>query len=93
MRNITKQIFKGHVTPIMSILIPFFLVLFKTTGFFFFLLFSLLNFGFNIYFYILVLCSVFEKHKLGSSLMDQIGKTAGFLALVKHHALLVHVTF
>ena len=92
MRNITKQIFKGHVTPIMSILIPFFLVLFKTTVFFF-LLFSLLNFEFTIYFYILVLCSVFEKHKLGSSLMDQIGKTAGFLALVKHHALLVHVTF
>ena len=92
MRNITKQIFKGHVTPIMSILIPFFLVLFKTTVFFF-LLFSLLNFEFTIYFYILVLCSVFEKHKLGSSLMDQIGKTAGFLALVKHHAFLVHVTF
>ena len=92
MRNITKQIFKGHVTPIMSILIPFFLVLFKTTVFFF-LLFSLLNFEFTIYFYILVLCSVFEKHKLGSSLMDQIGKTAEFLALVKHHALLVHVTF
>ena len=92
MRNITKQIFKGHVTPIMSILIPFFLVLFKTTVFFF-LLFSLLNFEFTIYFYILVLCSVFEKHKLGSSLMNQIGKTAGFLALVKHHALLVHVTF
>ena len=92
MRNITKQIFKGHVTPIMSILIPFFLVLFKTTVVFF-LLFSLLNFEFTIYFYILVLCSVFEKHKLGSSLMDQIGKTAGFLALVKHHALLVHVTF
>ena len=92
MRNITKQIFKGRVTPIMSILIPFFLVLFKTTVFFF-LLFSLLNFEFTIYFYILVLCSVFEKHKLGSSLMDQIGKTAGFLALVKHHAFLVHVTF
>ena len=92
MRNITKQIFKGHVTPIMSILIPFFLVLFKTTVFFF-LLFSLLNFEFTIYFYIFVLCSLFDKHKLGSYLMDQIGKTAGFLALVKHHALLVHVTF
>ena len=38
--------------------------------------FSLLNFGFTIYFYILVLYWVFEKHKLGNSTIDQIGKTA-----------------
>ena len=40
----------------------------------FFLLFSLLNFDFTIYFYILVLHSVFGKHKLGSSTIDQTGK-------------------
>ena len=40
-----------------------------------FLLFSLSNFDSTIYFYILALHSVFGKHKLGSSVNDQIGKT------------------
>ena len=33
------------------------------------------NFDFTAYFYILVLYSVFRKHKLGSFIIDQIGKT------------------
>ena len=65
MCKIAKQIFKGHITHIMSILI--FIL--------FFLLFSLLNFDFTIYFYILVLYLVFGKYKLGSSIIDQTGKT------------------
>ena len=66
MHKITKQIFKGHKTDIISILMSFFLFSFKTA----FLCW------FQYLFYILVLYSVFGKHKLGSSIIDQIGKTA-----------------
>ena len=70
----TEQIFQGHVTHIMSILMSFFSFSFKTTVFI--SLFSILNLDFTIYFCILVLYSVFGKHKLGSSIIDQIEKTA-----------------
>ena len=43
---------------------------------FVFLLFSLLRFDFTIYFYIVVLYSVFGKNKLGISIIDQTRKTA-----------------
>ena len=72
MHKISKQIFKGEVTHIMSILMSFI----KTTVFMFaFLTFLTFKFHFTIHFYILVLYSVFGKHKLGSSIIDQIGKT------------------
>ena len=49
----------------------------KTTVLMFaFLTFLTLNFDFTIYFYISLLYSVFGKDKLGSSIIDQIGKTA-----------------
>ena len=62
----------------MFILISFFFSFsFKTTFFrFVFLLFSLLRFDFTIYFYIVVLYSVFGKNKLGISIIDQTRKTA-----------------
>ena len=50
----------------------------------FFLSFSLLNFDFTIYFLTLVFYSVFRKHKLRSSAIDQIEKnvfTAEFLTV------------
>ena len=39
----------------------------------FFLLFSPLHFDFTFYIFILVLYSVFEKNKMGSFVIDQIG--------------------
>ena len=72
----------------MSILMSFLLSYFKTTVFMFLcfhknysflftllLLFSLLNFDSSINFYILVLYLLFGKQKLGSSIIDRIGKT------------------
>ena len=52
-----KNLFKGHVTHIVSILMSFFTFSFKPTLFLlmFSLLFWLLNFDFTIYFYNLVL--------------------------------------
>ena len=46
--------------------------------------FSLLNFDFSVYCYTVVFYSVFGKHKLGSSIIDQILKivfTAKFLTI------------
>ena len=77
MRKRSEQICKGHVNVI-SVLLSFFAFSFKHTFllFLFFLLFSILNFDVSIYFYILILWKVFGKYKLGSSTIDQIGKTA-----------------
>ena len=79
MRKLTEQIFKGHVAHIMFILMSFFSHFLLKLQFLclFFLLFSLLSFDFTIYFHILVLYSVFGKHKLGSSIIGRIGKTFG----------------
>ena len=64
----------NHVTHMVAILMSFFLFSFKTIVFIVvFLTFLILT----ICFYILVLYSVvYGKHKLGSSIIDQIGKTA-----------------
>ena len=75
MHKITRQIFKGHLTHIMSILSFSHFLLKLQCLCLFFLLFSLLNTDFTIYFYILVLYSVFAKHKLGSSVIEEIKNT------------------
>ena len=75
MCKITQQVFKGHATRIRSILMSFLSFYIKTTVLMlFFLFFLLLNLEFTIYFYILVLYSVFWKYKLRSSTIGQIGK-------------------
>ena len=76
-RKITKQIFKGQLTH-MSIFTSFLSHFLLKLQFLclFFLLFPLLNFDFTIYFYILVLYSLFGQHKLGSSFIERFGKTA-----------------
>ena len=74
MRKITNQILKGHITHVLLILMSFFFSFpFKTTIFMFVFLTFIRNFDFTSNFYILVLYSIFGKHKLGSSIFDQIG--------------------
>ena len=74
MNKISKQIFKGVVTPIMSILMSSFSCFLLKLKFLclLFLLLSRLNFDFTTYFYIFILYSVFGKNKLESSIIDQI---------------------
>ena len=76
MCKISEQIFKSQVTRIMSIV--FFSCFLLKLRFLclLFILFLILNVDFTVYFYILVLYSVFGKHKLGSSIIEPIGKTA-----------------
>ena len=95
MGKISKQIFKGHTTYIMSILMSFFSFFFKLQFLcLLFLLFSLFNFDFTTYFYVLVLYSVFEKHKLGRSTIDQIEATVlttKFLTVAKRITCLLFI--
>ena len=76
MHKISKQISKGHLTDIMSILKSFFLIFLQKYIVFMFIFttFCSLKFWFQ-YFYILVLHEVFGEHKLGSSTISPIGKT------------------
>ena len=73
-----KQIFKDHITHVYFNIFFFsrFRLKLHFLCLFVFLLFSLLRFDFTIYFYILVLYSVFGKNKLGISIIDQTRKTA-----------------
>ena len=77
MHKITKQIFKGHIHNTYHVYFNvFFLVFFKTTVLtLLFLLFSLLNFDFNIYFTFLYSLQYLWNINIGSSIINQIGKT------------------
>ena len=77
-KHVKKKKFKGHVTHIIPISMTFFSFSFKTILFcyLFFFLFSLLYFDIYSLFLHFGTLQVFWKHKLGTSAIGKIEKTA-----------------